>query len=722
MVTVIGIVGILLFLAALVWEDRIRALMLIRIPLVFALVLVLGPFVLRDLSLSKNLFILDEWWELAFVLAMATMHAYACVYSVLLTLRYGHERFDIDAVAWLSTERDDEDEGLARHLFRAVVAMALLVGPLVYVLARAWDSSTGAFLAGVGAALAVVLVLVWLLQKTARLFRKIVDASSWDMSRWKPSIVAGYVRPDEPGKGKPHVGHLRATAALFVTAILYTGFAYLVDPSQPLIDRLPALAFVFILFLLLVTLLSGVAFFLDRFRFPLLITAILLTLVVRTWSNNDHYFEVFAAKGSKLELATTPEVLATLGSQERGRCAVVVCAFGGGIQAASWTATVLTRLHERMDATNAREPFRNSLAFISGVSGGSVGAMQYLEGWRRRGGRLRGDDFAAIRTAAGHSSLGAVGWALVFHDFRRLLPLVADGTTDRALAVEAVWRRSLDERGIDATDQGLHALSLGDLGKLASSSRFPGVVFNATGFSDGDRTLFGSVEIPHTYAHTVCDDYPGGDLLVSSAVRLSATFPYVSPLARARTNTALHLSPEHLGDGGYFDASGVVTGIEWSLEALEAAGEHRVDRVALVLIPAFGGGWAGIDDGSLQASRAVSLSTCVAAPASDPEAETDGSPLVNSVLGPIQLLLRANSGSQTVRGEFEVELLTKIVAASGSDRKKRLAIYAFAPTGAPGILSWHLTDQERAQVEAAWKSEHDQKAAHLQRFIERGGP
>ncbi len=60
----------------------------------------------------------------------------------------------------------------------------------------------------------------------------------------------------------------------------------------------------------------------------------------------------------------------------------------------------------------------------------------------------------------------------------------------------------------------------------------PAVVFNATVMETGNRLLISRVAIPDTAAEQFATLYPGHDLSVVTAVRLSSAFPYLSPMAR----------------------------------------------------------------------------------------------------------------------------------------------------------------------------------------------
>jgi hypothetical protein len=61
---------------------------------------------------------------------------------------------------------------------------------------------------------------------------------------------------------------------------------------------------------------------------------------------------------------------------------IIVATAGGGIRAAYWTATVLERLETDLNARG--ESLQDLLFAISGVSGGSVGAMEYVAALHKR--------------------------------------------------------------------------------------------------------------------------------------------------------------------------------------------------------------------------------------------------------------------------------------------------------------------------------------------------
>ena len=85
----------------------------------------------------------------------------------------------------------------------------------------------------------------------------------------------------------------------------------------------------------------------------------------------------------------------------------------------------------------------------------------------------------------------------------------------------------------------------------------PAVVFNSMSAESGDPLLFATVALPSAVAaFDFYKRYPGRDIPITTAVRLSATFPYAFPAARADADDELR-QYTHAVDGGYFDNYGV---------------------------------------------------------------------------------------------------------------------------------------------------------------------
>jgi hypothetical protein len=184
-------------------------------------------------------------------------------------------------------------------------------------------------------------------------------------------------------------------------------------------SNFPALFFGLLSLLLVVLLLPGVAFLLDRHRIPVIPT-MLLTMALflcllwhRSCLRNQRRTSHWQLHGSR----TWDQLLAGRKIPPDGqgtRTLVVVDASGGGIQAAAWTAQVLVGLHEVYG-----DAFSRSVGLISSVSGGSVGSMFYLANRTelsnnfdpKRESVLKPDAIQRIRSASRASGLEATCWA-----------------------------------------------------------------------------------------------------------------------------------------------------------------------------------------------------------------------------------------------------------------------------------------------------------------------
>ena len=524
--------------------------------------------------------------------------------------------------------------------------------------------------------------------------RKFLHFRLYDSLRRIPGLSAGYF---DPRSGEVLASHYLAAGSVLVLILIYVFAATIFDPSDPTVDSVPPVAVLLYLAALLTSVLAGMAYFFDRFRFPLLIGLLLLTLIAGLRTGSYHAFEV-QEREAALQRTTVVESIGTSAEP-----VIVVCAAGGGIQASAWAARVLGELDAGVT------DFAQRLRLISSVSGGSTGSMFYLE--KRR--RCIGEDFRPLTAeerkqvleASMSSSLGAVGLALVFKDLRRPLGLFVDRENDRASALEAVWRRSLGEEPVDSR--------LGDWAALTKQRKLPAICFNATlagssaGPRAGHRMLFSSVNFDPVanrralgeeadasagqkgWAKVADEDFfrvygESSDIDVVSAARLSATFPYVSPIARAdNRNENLDDGALSLGmaDGGYFDNQGFTTAMQWLTFLLDADKKNKVTRkVALVLIEPFPSGEGNSSESSLAAWR-------------------------DAAIGPIELMLAARSGTQNDRLQLELDLLGRLFDGGSEAGAGRLAVFRFGPQpakqGPP--LSWHLSSEEKEHLRGpAW--------------------
>jgi hypothetical protein len=348
--------------------------------------------------------------------------------------------------------------------------------------------------------------------------------------------------------------------------------------------------------------------------------------------------------------------------------AVLVAAAGGGIQAAAWTAKVLGGL------SADDERFAPAVQLVSAVSGGSVGALYYLQA---RAGVLGAPEGASqydwAFAQAVQPSLDAVAWGLVTKDlWNAIWPWRRDLLRDRGWALERTFTQRMALRGA------LLSSWQGD--------RFPAVLFNATVVETGEPLVFSNhaFPTPESRMRNFQRDY-GRDLEVATAARVSASFPFVTPVARPLLDSAAPSA--HLADGGYFDNFGLIALIEWLRAAARAATHPLPDILVLRIVPFPG------DRTPRLAPRSWSY----------------------QAWAPLQTMLSVRNTAQEVRGEVELALLRQQVP-----RLTEVA-FRYSPVGGceEPSLSWNLTAGEIECLRAAWQAHPCREA--VRRFLDGSG-
>jgi hypothetical protein len=162
-------------------------------------------------------------------------------------------------------------------------------------------------------------------------------------------------------RGDLHPGHGLAVTAFFCGLAVYAvGYLSLSPASGSafLRDLVPTLAYLVAMTSFLTAILAGVSFFADRWRIPLLAILVLWPIAWATLLPSDRIAHRFdgrwlGCKGAPERCLPQPaSALRARLRQERDRAdlATIVTASGGGIQAAAWTAQVLTGLQRELGA------------------------------------------------------------------------------------------------------------------------------------------------------------------------------------------------------------------------------------------------------------------------------------------------------------------------------------------------------------------------------------
>jgi hypothetical protein len=378
---------------------------------------------------------------------------------------------------------------------------------------------------------------------------------------------------------------------------------------------------------------------------------------------------------------------------------VVVCASGGGLRAAAWTAGVLGQLDELPG-------FRAATRLVAGASGGMVGAAAWVAALRAP----VPPDWRALCTAVGSlDPLTDVARTLVFDDVPRAFwPGASDWNRGEALA-QAIEARLQKLLGASA------GVPLSDLREAEERLELPSLVFSPMLVEDGRRLLLGNLDLSAVADNEVLwlssaatrtrpaeglasrtayhasrlfpDRWHG--MRLSTAARLSAAFPYVSPAAvlptRARRRTV---------DAGYFDNYGLELACAWLRRLAERQRAWLAARVSGVLV--------------LQIRDNVSTLSV--------NPETDATERVRArertsalqrglecLTSPPEALLAARESVMLFRNDAQLAALRSFFEAAGLGRDTlKTTIFEFRGEAS---LSWTLSGDEidalRGQVESS---------------------
>jgi hypothetical protein len=502
-----------------------------------------------------------------------------------------------------------------------------------------------------------------------------------------PKLQDGLIRD-----GQLRSGHQLATISLSILLLLYVTIGVVYIPKWVSPERQPAaILYVLLLSAVLLWLFSGAAFFLDVLRVPVLTSFLILSLLtglIRT----DHHFHISPHTSVQ---SLPPEIVIeswarhyrdSKPTRENPRYAIVIATAGGGIRAAAWTAEVLLRLREQCGPE-----FSSSLLLVSSVSGGSVGAMNVLSAYdsSTRDFLKSSTSPDEIRASARRSTLSAAGWGLVYPDYLRTMPFIGSllpETVDRGWALENAWISGWKTPP-----------NMSDWRAEVARGNMPAIIFNATAAENGKRVIIASIDTNSnsTGAMPFYRDFSGYDIPVSTAARLSATFPYISPEARASTGS--DLVRVHIGDGGYYDNSGILGALEWLREAKPALDKGQY-KVLFLTIEA----------------------------AESPPKTTQSWSWQKQIIGPIKTLLSVRTSSQQDRDSQELQLEQEVFGRAWTEKPIRF-VYSVPANSViddetllakslqpdeSSPLSWHLNKVQIERITKAWNTPENQEASH----------
>jgi hypothetical protein len=484
--------------------------------------------------------------------------------------------------------------------------------------------------------------------------------------------------------------HGNAVLFFLLTVVIYAFGYWLLQPtivSSVLRDEFPSLAYLLLLLVLLAWILPLLSFEFDKYRIPAEAVLILAVMAVYWMFGTDHYYaELDLGRKADKSWYGAHDVAQGWKDRHSRLPMIIVTASGGGITAAYWTATVLAHLQDELAPNGDGESFASAVRLVSSVSGGSVGAMYFVDAYHD-GFAPQRPDLRAIRENAGETSLSSAVWGLIYPDFLRVVLPFMPFEHDRGWAMETRWAQRLRDK--DQT-----TLSRWRDGALAGWQ--PVVIFNATLVESGERLSIATLDLHSDDTPAIspglgrrfADMYPRLDLEVPTAARLSATFPWITPVSRPRAvNAATRADVAeaakdlyHVADGGYYDNYGVVSAVEFLQQVLP----HMHDRkVLLIQIRAF--------DPSPTAPALIDAGFRL------------------ETIGPAETMLAVRGASQFARNNLDVQLLEQAVKGiPASTIEIKTADFTLARKSP---LSWHLSTREKARICCSWREKDNQDAA-----------
>lgn len=540
-------------------------------------------------------------------------------------------------------------------------------------------------------------------------------------------LFAYQVMEDRDGRRQLRAEHFVSFVAAVGTFVGLGLIALVLRPPYDEDRVLQAPFLVFALLTMVIWIVGALEFHLTPKGIPPLgVAAVLVALGYGVSTRLEHHYAIERVEGR--DRLTPLDVVAAGGEQDT---LVVVCATGGGILAAGWTAHALEQLTA---GANPAVPL-GSIRLVSTVSGSSVGLAFWLHS-RLAGVRpaLPDDDgrtegLGPVAAAAVQPSLPAVCYGMVFPDFLRTVTLGLSGLwapKGRGAYLDEQWQATA-RHWLGMIEDG-ESFSMESLRAAVRSGRTPAPIFNTTAMETGRRVMLTPVDFdgaddlalrPNgvgepfpvvrgpTLGEYLLRERAGArvDIGVWTAARLSATFPYVTPAASPSVTSADEgaLEPlraaHHLIDGGYYDNYGVSSALDWLepvLRAREADTGPAFRRVAIVQLRAF--------------------------PTRDTAETPPSSSLVAALVGPLVGIARIRDGAAYSRNEIALAAFLEKWNARLATRVE-LETFVFSPDESrEGPLNWRMTRGQIGAMRKSWADGARRAAeeARLRAFVAGG--
>jgi len=380
---------------------------------------------------------------------------------------------------------------------------------------------------------------------------------------------------------------------------------------------------------------------------------------------------------------------------ERRPILAVVATSGGSMRAGVWTARVLQTIEQR------RPGFPYNVRLITGASGGMLGAGLFAatveepnpsrSDWPQRSDKALEQPLKALPS----DSLSEVARCLALYDLPRIVRR-GPFDYDRGRALERVWESS----------HPAFALSFRDLAAGERAGWRPSTIFSPMLVEDGRRLLISNLDLEHltlnTGAFLIDQDsklidpdqrrfeseeiysrsayeffrlFPEArDFRLSTAMRMSATFPFISPAVSLPTDP-----PRRVVDAGYYDNYGINTAAMWLAYHRDWLATNTAG-VVLIQIRAFD------SPREIEAPQEVT----------DTRGNGSWTNAFKFVTSPVKGLLQARRAVMSYRNDEQLEWLSNWFRDQTGHSEFFQTVTFESPASAS--LSWHITEEERAEI------------------------
>ena len=279
---------------------------------------------------------------------------------------------------------------------------------------------------------------------------------------------------------------------------------------------------------------------------------------------------------------------------------VVVCVSGGASRAAYWTAVVLDRLGRDLNG------FDEAVRIITGASGGMVGAAYYVNNVNNRLNVINQQGAQAAGPTVPEALVSPWVCSIATDGLNPIAKYVALEGMFRILLPRFPWLSDKHDRGVvlDWDWKDLDQLRFRTLRSREEAGEIPSLIFTPVIVDDGRRLLISNLDLHdivvnrghelHSQGNAersyslagleffkLFEGCGGDELRLSTAARMSASFPFVSPAVNLPCDPPLRVV-----DGGYYDNYGVNLAAAWIARYRKELKE-KTDGVLLVQIRAF---------------------------------------------------------------------------------------------------------------------------------------